>query len=66
MNAEERGRVLELIRNPPAGSKLAAARDYGLDLVLFLHSLELSPEERLRESDANQEFLEELRTGEKQ
>jgi hypothetical protein len=61
MNAEERERLIELINNPPPGSKLAAAREYGIDLTLFLHSLELSPGERLQELDAAQPFLEELR-----
>lgn len=61
MDNRQRKRILELIQNPPAGSKLAAARDYGIDLTLFLHSLELSPEERIRELDAAQPFLEELR-----
>jgi len=61
MNDRDRNRILKLVGNPPAGSKLAAARDYGFDLTLFLHSLELSPEERLRELDAAQPFLAELR-----
>jgi hypothetical protein len=65
MNEQQRRRILDLIRNPPPGSKLAAARDYGIDLTLFLHSLELSPEERLRELDAAQPFLEELRRASK-
>jgi hypothetical protein len=60
VNEQDRKRIRDLIRNPPPGSKLAAARDYGIDLTLFLHSLELSPEERLRELDAAQPFLEEL------
>jgi len=61
MDSREHERVLDLINNPPPGSKLAAARDYGIDLTLFLHSLELSPEERLRELEDAQPFLEELR-----
>lgn len=61
MTTEERRRIIDLINHPPIGSKLAAARDYGIDLTLFLHSLELSPEERLRELDAAQPFLEDLR-----
>jgi len=61
MNKQDRRRILELIQKPPRGSKLAAAQDYGIDLTLFLHSLELSPEERIRELDAAQPFLEDLR-----
>jgi hypothetical protein len=67
MDTKERERIIELINNPPPGSKLAAARDFGIDLTLFLHSLELSPEQRLQELDAVQPFLEELRrTGKRQ
>ena len=61
MDTKERERIIELINNPPPGSKLAAARDFGIDLTLFLHTLELSPEQRLQELDAVQPFLEELR-----
>lgn len=61
MNEQDRKRVLELIQDPPSGSKLAAAREYGIDLTLFLRSLELSPEERLRELDEAQAVLEQLR-----
>jgi predicted nucleotidyltransferase len=61
MDTREHERVLALINNPPPGSKLAAARDYGIDLTLFLHSLDLSPEDRLRELEDAQPFLEELR-----
>jgi hypothetical protein len=61
MDTAERERLIKLINNPPPGSKLAAAREYGIDLTLFLHSLELSPEERIRELDEAQPVLEELR-----
>ena len=57
MDEQHRKRLLELIRNPPPGSKLEAARDYGIDLSLFLRSLEMTPAERLRELGAAQPFL---------
>lgn len=61
MTPEQKERLLRLIADPPPGSKMAAARDYGIDLTLFLHALELSPGERLEELDAAQPLLEELR-----
>jgi hypothetical protein len=38
----------EKLLNPKPGSKIAAARDYGIDLTLLAANLRLSPEERLR------------------
>jgi hypothetical protein len=46
MTSEERRRIVDLITHPPPGSKLEAARNYGIGL---------------RELDATQPFLEELR-----
>jgi hypothetical protein len=61
MNATERERLIELINNPSPGSKIAEARDYGVDLTLLLRKLSLSPTERLEELQAAQEFVEHLR-----
>jgi len=61
MDAAERERLIELINNPLPGSKIAEAKDYGVDLTLLVESLELTPAERLRALDRAQEFLEELR-----
>jgi hypothetical protein len=47
MNAEERDRLIQLINDPPRGSKIAAARDYGVDLARLLRTLEMTPTERL-------------------
>jgi hypothetical protein len=40
--------ALELINNPPPGSKLAEAKEYGIDLTLLLSNLRLTPTERAR------------------
>jgi hypothetical protein len=61
MNAQERDRLILLINDPPPGSKLAAARDFGIDLTLLVRQLELTPSERFVELAAAQTFLEELR-----
>ncbi len=61
MDVRERNRGIELIANPPPGSKLAAAKDYGIDLTLLLENLDLTPTERLEKLAAAQRFHEELR-----
>jgi hypothetical protein len=47
MTPQARNKALDLITNPPPGSKLAAAKSYGIDLTLLVENLELSPSERL-------------------
>jgi hypothetical protein len=39
----------ERLINPPSGSALEAARNFGIDLSLLAERLRLSPEERLRD-----------------
>jgi hypothetical protein len=65
MNAEERKRLIELINNPPPGSKMAGAKQYGIDLTLLIRRLELSPTERLEELESAQHFIERLRAASK-
>jgi hypothetical protein len=36
------------LRNPPPGSRIEAARNYGIDLTMLIEQLRLTPEERLR------------------
>jgi len=36
------------LRNPPPGSRAAAAREFGIDLSLMIAQLRRTPEERLR------------------
>lgn len=48
MNLQTRARAIELIQNPPPGSKLAAAKEYGLDLTLLLENLGRTPTERAK------------------
>ena len=60
MTTEERELLTRLINDPPPGSKIAAARDYGVDLTLLLRRLEMTPTERLQELQAAQAFIEEL------
>ncbi len=60
MNAEERVRLIQLINNPSEGGKIAAARDFGIDLTLLIRKLELTPTARIRELAAAQGFIAEL------
>jgi hypothetical protein len=61
MTRAEHIRVTELIAEPPPGSKLAAAKEYGIDLTLLVEHLELTPAERLRQLAKAQPLMEELR-----
>jgi len=61
MTVEERDWLVRLINHPPPGSKLAAAKEYGIDLTLLLGTLELTPTERLEQLQGAQSFCEELR-----
>jgi len=61
MTSDERDALIALISDPPRGSKLAAARDFGMDLSLFLSSLELTPTERARRLSAAASFFDSVR-----
>ena len=39
-------RAEALLRNPPPGSKMAAAKAYGIDLTLIIEKLRMTPAER--------------------
>jgi hypothetical protein len=39
----------ERLRNPPPGSRVEAARDFGIDLTLLIERLRKTPEERVRD-----------------
>jgi hypothetical protein len=40
--------ALDLINNPPPGSELAKAKEFGVDLTLFISTLSRTPTERAR------------------
>lgn len=61
MSEEERDWLIRLIANPPPGSKLAAAKEFGIDLTLFIRRLGMTPTQRMRDLEAGQAFFEELR-----
>ena len=46
MTPKQRKLAYELITNPPPGSAIAAAKEYGIDLTLLVENLALTPTER--------------------
>ena len=57
-------RLLELISNPPPGSKIQAAINFGVDLSLNVRSLQLTPAERVLEMERALRLVEALRQAE--
>lgn len=49
LSEEKLKKIGELFRNPPLGSKIAAAKEFGIDLSLLARNLRLTPEERINE-----------------
>ena len=48
MTQEQEKAVLDLVTNPPPGSDLAKAKEFGIDLTLFIATLRRTPTERAR------------------
>jgi hypothetical protein len=48
MTKDQEKLALHLINNPPPGSALAKAKEFGVDLTLFISTLRRSPTERAR------------------
>ncbi len=61
LTGERLARAEEWLRDPPAGSRAATAREYGIDLTLLIGQLRLSPEARLRKLEGMANDLEKLR-----
>ena len=61
LTPEEFERAAERLRNPAPGSRMEAAKKYGVDLTLLITQLRLTPEERIRKLEQASEELAELR-----
>jgi hypothetical protein len=61
LNPERLARAEEWLRNPPPGSRAAAAREFGIDLTLLIAQLRRMPEERLRDLENSANSLGPLR-----
>jgi len=60
MTRREKTRLLGLVNNPPRGSKIEAAKRYGVDLTLTIRRLGLTPTQRAREMEGALGLVEEL------
>jgi hypothetical protein len=54
-------RIRKLIENPPPGSAIEQAKEFGVDLYSNLEKLKLSPAERFRRGDDNRRLVQRLR-----
>lgn len=61
MTRRVKERLYKLVANPPKGSKLEAAKRYGVDLTLNLRSLAQTPAERVRDMESALRFALDLR-----
>ena len=61
LSPERLTRAEEWLRNPPLGSRAAAAREFGIDLTLLIENLRRTPEERLRNLEIAANDLEKIR-----
>ena len=66
MTPEQEKLAYELITNPPPGSKLAEAKEWGVDLTLLVANLKLTPTERAQKIEEGARMKHDLRVaGEK-
>ncbi|PYU01557.1 MAG: hypothetical protein DMG38_03365 [Acidobacteria bacterium] len=63
MTPKQRKLAYELISNPPPGSAIAAAKEYGIDLTLLVENLDLTVTQRLRKLYSVASFLQKVRQG---
>ena len=61
LSEERLEKIGAIFQNPPPNSKIAAARDFGVDLTLLFGWLSLSPQERIEEARKRMIFLEEVK-----
>ena len=57
--------IEERLLNPKPGSKIAAAKEFGIDLTLLLRQLRLTPQQRLDELQSAMESMEGLKKARK-
>ncbi len=62
LSDERLKKIGELIKNPPDNSKIAAAKEFGVDLSLLFRWLKLSPQQRIEEARERMVLLEEVKT----
>ena len=61
LTPEEFARAERRLLNPAPGSRIAAAKEFGIDLTLLIEQLRLSPEQRVQEMHEACVAMEQLR-----
>ena len=61
LTPEEFERAAEKLRNPRPGSRMEAAKNYGVDLTALIEQLRLSPAERVDQMLASARMVEAVR-----
>jgi pantoate kinase len=61
LNEKRLEKIGELIRNPRPGSKVAAAKEFGIDLTLTFEQLKKTPQQRVDDQQGAMRSLEEFR-----
>lgn len=61
ISEEQYREIFALIQNPPPGSAIEAAKQFGVDLFGTLENLRLTPAERIRRASEESKFADDLR-----
>jgi hypothetical protein len=61
LTPEELAIAEQRLRRPAPGSRIEAAREYGIDLTLLIEQLRLTPPERVRKMQEAAQALEQVR-----
>jgi hypothetical protein len=61
LTPQELARAEALLRNPPPGSRAAAAKGFGVDLTLLIEQLRLTPMQRLKRLEEASTVIEKWR-----
>jgi hypothetical protein len=61
LTQEQLARAKERLLHPAPGSRIEAARDFGVDLTLLVEQLRLTPAERARKLELASTALEQVR-----
>lgn len=61
LSSEQLARAEDCLRHPARGSRIEAAKNYGVDLTLLVEQLRLTPAERARKLESASTALEKVR-----
>jgi hypothetical protein len=61
LTPDQLARAEQRLRHPAPGSRIEAAREYGIDLTLLMEQLRLTPAERARKLESASTALERVR-----